>query len=155
MIRPKPHAHGQKVAHADRPPRGHGVVERPVGPRQDLAPRQLRQQPVDRLIEPQPAFLYQDHRRDGRDRLGHRGDAKDRIVPHRRAAGEVLRADRIEVRLAGPAHGGDDAGRRALLDVARQDVVHALEPRLRQAAFAHRPPPLAIEGFRSSGKSPK
>jgi hypothetical protein len=56
------HAHGQKVAQGDRPMREHGVVDRPVEPLQDLAPGQLRQQPIDRLVEPQPAFLHQDHR---------------------------------------------------------------------------------------------
>ena len=53
--------------------------------RQHLAVGQLGQPPVHRLVEPEPALLDQDHRRRGGDRLGHRGDAEDRVAPHRRA----------------------------------------------------------------------
>ena len=57
------HAKGEQVAHRDRPPRRHGVVERAVEPLQDSAVGQLRQQPIDRLVQPQPALLDQDHGR--------------------------------------------------------------------------------------------
>jgi hypothetical protein len=50
-------AEGQQVAHGDWPVRGHGVVERPVEPLQDLAVGQLGQQPIYRLVQPELAFL--------------------------------------------------------------------------------------------------
>ena len=41
----------------------------------------------DRIGDEQPSLLDQHHRRDRDDRLGHRIDAEDRVVGHRRAAG--------------------------------------------------------------------
>jgi hypothetical protein len=134
----EPHAERQQVAHGDRPLRRHRVVERPVEPPEDRAPRQLGQQPIHRLVQPELALLHQDHGRRGRDRLGHRGDAKDRVAPDRVAAAERLHADRIDVHLAAPAEQIDDAGHGAALDMAGHDVVHAAEPRRGQSSGAHR-----------------
>ena len=40
-----------------------------------------------RVGDLQPALLHEHHRRDPGDRLGHRGEAKDRVLGHRRAGG--------------------------------------------------------------------
>jgi len=75
MMMPKP---SRKVSRSRRVIdrlAGHRVVDRPVEPAQDPAVGQLGQQPVHRLVEPQPALLHKDQGRDGRDRLGHGGDA--------------------------------------------------------------------------------
>jgi hypothetical protein len=111
--------------------RGHRVVDRPLDPAQDPAVRQLGQQPVHRVVEPQPAFLHQDHGRRGRDRLGHRGDAEDRVAPHRLAAVGPP-ADRLDVHLVPPAHQRDEPGDVAALHVGGHDVPHPPEPRLRE-----------------------
>ncbi len=131
-------AEGQQVAHRDRPVRRHGLVERPVEPLQHLAVGQLGQQPIHRLVQSQLAFLHQDHRRRGRERLGHRGDAEDRVATHRVAAADRLEADRIDMRLAAPADQRDDARHVAALDIAGHDLVHAAEPRLGQSSGARR-----------------
>ena len=120
----------------DRPLRRHGVVERAVEARQHPAIGELGQQPIDRLVEAQRALLDQDHRRRGRDRLGHRGDAEDRVAAHRLAAAERLRADRVDVHLAAAADQRDEPRHAAALDVAGHDVVHAAQPRSESAAPA-------------------
>jgi hypothetical protein len=98
---------------------------------------QLRQEPIHRLVQPQLAFLHQDHRRCGRDRLGHRGNAEDRVPPHR-AAPERLLADRIDVDLAAPADERDETGELAARNIAGHDIVHAAKPRPGQSSGAHR-----------------
>jgi hypothetical protein len=104
---------------------------------QDLAIGQLGQQRVHRLVQPQGAILHQDHRRHGRDRLGHRGDAEDRATPHRVTAANRLRADCIDVGFGAPADQRDDTGHVAALDVAGHNVVHAGEPRRGKSSYAH------------------
>jgi hypothetical protein len=47
---------------------------------------------MDRLVERDAAFLEQHHEGHGGDRLGHRIDAENRVVPHRRLALEVGKA---------------------------------------------------------------
>ena len=160
--RPYPEPQGQQVAQRDRPVRGHGVFERPVKALENLAVGQLGQQGVDRIVEPQPAFFHQDHGRHGRDRLGHRGDAEDGVPPHRVAAADRLRADRIDARLAAPAGERDDTGRVAALDVPGHDAAHPVEPRPGESPAAHRllspdrlirprPPVLAARARRGTG----
>ncbi len=131
------HAEGQQVAHGDRPVCGHGVLKRPIETLQDLAVGQFRQQPIHRLVQPNLTFLHEDHRRRGRDRLGHRADADDRVAPHRVAAADRLHADRIDMHLAPPADQRDDTGHFAALHIAGHDVMHAAEPRLGQFTVAH------------------
>jgi hypothetical protein len=46
----------------------------------------------NRFVEPQLAFLDQDHCRNRGDGLGDRSDAKDRVAFHRRRIAEVERA---------------------------------------------------------------
>ena len=129
------HAHGQQVAQRDRAVRRHGVVERPVEPRSGPCGRRAPASSRSTGSSSRElAFLDQNHRGCRGDRLGHRGDAEDRIAPHRVAAGDDLHADRIDMHFAAPAHHGDDAGCCAALDTLGQDVVHALEPRPGQAA---------------------
>ena len=83
MIMPKPMRKVSRSRRVIGRLRRHGVVERPVEPLQHPAVGELGQQPIDRLVQPQLALLDQDHRRHRRDRLGHRGDAEDRVAPHR------------------------------------------------------------------------
>src|SRR5437899_12737511 len=45
------------------------------------------------IVYRQPAFIDQHHDADGRDWLGHRGDAEEGVLRHRRAAFQVLAAD--------------------------------------------------------------
>src|SRR5438094_401564 len=49
-----------------------------------------------------------------------------------------LRADRIDLHLAAPAHQHDDPGHVATLDIAGHDVVHAAEPRPGPPSAPHR-----------------
>ena len=57
------------------------------------------------------SFVVQHHRRDRRHRLGHRVDAKDRALGHRRARLEILHADSLEVgELAVAGDSRDSAG---------------------------------------------
>jgi hypothetical protein len=91
--RPIPEAEGQQVAEGDRAVGRHGVVERAVDGAQHPAVGQLRQPAVDRLVEAKDALLDQNHRRRGGDRLGHRGDAKNRVAPHRVGAADRLGAE--------------------------------------------------------------
>ena len=133
----KAHAEREQIAHGDRPLRRHRIVERGVERAQHAPPGQLGQQPIHRLVEAQHALLHEDQRRHGDDRLGHRGDADDRVARDRRAAAYRLRADRVDMGVAAPAHGGDDAGHLAALDIARHDIVHLREARRGQSRRAH------------------
>jgi hypothetical protein len=132
-------AHGQEVAQRERAVGRHGVVKRAVDRAQDLAVGELRQPAVDRIVEPDLRLLDQNHRGYGGDRLGHRGDAEERVAPHRLAASGRLQADRIDMHRAPPAHRHDDARHLAALDVTRHDLVHPAEPCSGQSAAAHAP----------------
>ena len=129
----KPHAKREQVTQRQRPDCRHGVIQWPVYPPQHAAVRQLRQQPVDGLIEPELALLNQDHCGHGRNRLGHRCDAEDRVAPDRIAPVPILAADGIHVRLAMPAEQRHNACHLAPLDMTCKDIVHAVEPRLRES----------------------
>ena len=74
------------------------------------------------------AVLEQRHDADGNDRLGHREDAEDRVVRHRRRGRRVLPADRVEpADLALPRHQHGDAGHGSLVDLALEGVRHPLQ----------------------------
>ena len=62
------------------------------------------------------------------DRLGHRGDAEDRVAAHRRGPVDGQGADRVDLHSAMPAHEGDEAGNLPAGDMAGQDVMEAAEP---------------------------
>ena len=51
-----------------------------------------------RIVEVEPPLLEQHHHGDRRDRLGHRVDAEERALAHRRARCQILIADRRRVR---------------------------------------------------------
>ncbi len=125
---------GQQIAQGDRPARGHRVVDRPLEPAQDPAVGQLGQQPVHRLVEPQPALLHKDQGRDGRDRLGHGGDAEDRVALHRPPTVGRGAAERLDVHLVAAAHQRDDPRHGAALHVTGHHVAHAPEPYLRESS---------------------
>jgi hypothetical protein len=74
----------QQVAQRDRPSGRYGVVERSFEAPEHAAAGKLGQQIVDRIVEAKLALLHQDQGGRGRDRLGHRGDAEDRVASHRR-----------------------------------------------------------------------
>ena len=126
----------QQVTHGYRPAGRNGVVERAIRVPHDHPVGQFGQQSVHRILEPQLALLHADHRCGGRDRLGHRGDTEDRVIVDGRAS-QVGRADRLDQRVASPAHRQHEPGYLAALDVARHDVAHAGQPRFRQSAAAH------------------
>ena len=107
---------------------GHRVVQLGVRPLQHPPVGQLGQQPVHRLVQPEQAFLDQDHGRDRGDRLGHRRDAEDRVAPHRLLRVRGHRADRVDVPLAPARDERHEAGHLASLDVAGHHVVQTLEP---------------------------
>ena len=140
MMKPKPGAERQQVAQGDRALRGHGVVERRVEPRQHAAIRELGQERIDRLVEPEHALLDEDQRRHGRHRLRHRGDPEDGVARHRVARAQRLQAERVDARLAAPVEQRDEPGDSAALHVPRQDVTHAAQARLRESAAAHSVP---------------
>ena len=50
---------------------------------------------------------------------------------------KVGRADRLDQRVASPAHRQHEPGYLAALDVARHHIAHAREPRFRESAAAH------------------
>ncbi len=126
-----PETEGQKIAQCQRATRRLGLIERPVEAFQDAPVGQLRQYAIERLIQPQSALFHQNHGRDGRDRLGHGGDAKQRIACDRLAAFQIPIANRLDARFAAPVEQRHDAGDFAPLDVRRKYLAHALEPCLR------------------------
>ena len=116
---------GQQVAQGDRAGRRpQPRLSRRVEPLQHVGSRQLRQDTADRLVERELALLDQLHRRDRGHRLGHRGDAKDRVLGHRRAGGKVAPPERALVNDAAVGRRqGYDAGHVAGLDGAPQHRV--------------------------------
>jgi hypothetical protein len=89
-----------------------------------------------RVRDEEPAFFVEHHRGDGRERLGHGGDAEDRVGGHRRASGLVTEADRLGIGDAAlPGDHDDRAGDASALDVGPQRLADAVEPRRREADF--------------------
>jgi hypothetical protein len=78
------------------------------------------QQPVHRFVEPDLAVLDQHHHRRGGERLGHRGDAEERVAGHRRRIAKRLGPQRQDVALVAAADQGHHARRIALRDMALQ-----------------------------------
>ena len=89
----------EQILDRDRPMGGHGVVELGVDRAQHAAVGELRQQLVDRLLQPQQALVDQRQRRRRGDRLGQRGDPEDRVALQRRVVAERRRADGVDVQL--------------------------------------------------------
>ena len=109
----------QQIAQRDRTPGRNRVVERAVDALQDPAIGKLRQERVDRIVERELAFVDQDHRRSRGERLADRGDAEDRVAPHRRLARQILHAGGRDMGLAVPADQGHNAGGQALFHLRR------------------------------------
>ena len=95
----------------------------------DLLVGKFRDEFRNGVAEQEMAILDQHHDADRDDRLGHREDAEDRVVRHRRARRRALPAERFEpADLAAPRHHHGRAGQGALVDLALERVRHALQP---------------------------
>jgi len=73
--------------------------------------RELRQKLRDRVAEDEPALLDEHHGGDRGERLGHRVQAKDRVLRHRRAGPRIALAEALEVRDLALARDEDDRTR--------------------------------------------
>ncbi len=99
----------------------------------DLLLGKLRNEFCDRVVEDEVAVLDQHHDADRDDRLGHREDAEDAVVRHRRGCGRALAADRIEpADLTAPRHHHGRAGEGALVDLALEGIRHPLQAGARE-----------------------
>ncbi len=95
----------------------------------DLLVGKFRNEFGDGVAEQEMAVLDQHHDADRDDRLGHREDAEDRVLRHRRGGRRALPAERIEpADLAVPRHHDGRAGDGSLVDLALEGVRHALQP---------------------------
>ena len=94
----------------------------------DLLVGEFRNEFRDGVAEQEMAVLDQHHDADRDDRLGHREDAEDRVVRHRRARRRALPAERFEpADLAAPRHHHGRARQRPLVDLALERIRHALQ----------------------------
>ena len=99
----------------------------------DLLVGKLRDEFRDGIAEEEVAVLDQHHDADRDDRLGHREDAEDAVVRHRRGGRRALPADRIEpADLAAPRHHHGRAGQGSLVDLALEGIRHPLQADARQ-----------------------
>ena len=73
----------------------------------------------------------------GRDGLGHRGDAENRVSADGIAAPDRPVPDAIHVHFAAPADEGDDARHLLALDEPGHHIVQAAQPLFGQTAGAH------------------
>ena len=97
---------------------GTRVVERCVDPSEHSAVGQFREQPVDRLVESEPAFLDEHHDRGRADRLGHRGNPEDRVAAHVSAVAERHLAEYECLNIGSVGNEADHARREARFNVA-------------------------------------
>src|SRR5579871_3906495 len=99
----------EQIPQCDRPRRllQNERVARPF--RDEHLTAKLRQILLDRILDRQFPFVGKDHDAGRRDRLGHAGDAKDRLLGHRRLRLQVRHADRLEA--DDPALASDDRHR--------------------------------------------
>lgn len=122
-------AERQKVTYGDRALGGHGIVELAVDRPQDPPVRQFRQESINRIVEPQPAFFDENHRGDGSDRLRHRSQAEERIRLHSRRAIEAKRANGIDVLRTSPTDHRNEAGQLTAINMTEQGFVQPRQPR--------------------------
>ena len=127
----------EQIADGDRAVGRHRVVDLAVERAQHAAVRQLGEQGVDGIVESQPAFLDEQHRRDRGDRLGHGRDPKDRVAAHRPVLAHGVDADRVDVHVARAGHHPHEARMRAVVHVALQHVAQPFESGLREPAVSH------------------
>lgn len=122
-----PRGKGQQLAQGECAIGGNGVADLAVETAQDLAIGEFGEEFVHGIVEPEAALLDQDQCGDRSDRLGHRGNPKDRVALHRRVPTMRECADGVDMDLVVPGNERDDAGNVATLDVSIHDVVHAVE----------------------------
>lgn len=130
--------------------RGIKVVGRALRVAQYHPVRQFREPAVDRIVEADPAFFDEGQRGSGDDRLGHRGDADDRIAPDRCLRLLVAPAERADVGfLAVAMDERDQTGDLAAIDLTLQDRAQAFQACCRHPATLillrcrHRVPPVS------------
>jgi len=122
----------QQVLDGDRPHRQR-ELHRAVALDADLLAGEFGNELGKRIVEQQFAVFHQHHDAERDQRLGHREDAEDAVLGHRRVGGRVLPALRLEpADLATPRHHRHHAGRRALVDLALEGVAHPLKPQRRE-----------------------
>ena len=121
------HAERQQVVERDRATGRDRVVEWTVDPPEDPPVGQLGKPRVDRLIQSQLALFDEHHRRRGEDRLGHRGDAKQRVAAHGLGAAERLEADGVDVHVVTLSDQAHHSGHFAVLDTSRHGGVQTFE----------------------------
>jgi hypothetical protein len=83
---------------------------------------------VHRIVEPEPAFLDQDHGADRRDRLGRRREPEDCVSLHLHVAVEGHGADRLNVLPPALVYQRYQTRRVASFHVTGQAGVHSREP---------------------------
>ncbi|MGY4193136.1 hypothetical protein ACVIM9_002477 [Bradyrhizobium sp. USDA 4520] len=109
----------QQMANGDRPLRRFGVVDRRRARPQHLAVSELRDEGLDRIVEPEAAFLDQQQRRAGGDQLGVGEDAEDVIGAQRNLRFLVGPSDAARVSDVAPDQNRPgDAGQEIVVDVA-------------------------------------
>jgi len=128
----------EQVPNGDGAFRGDSIVEGRRDRFQHPAVGELGNPAIDWIVEPDSAFLDQDHRRDRCDRLRQRGDAKDRIARHRRWVAHGHRAERHDEKVIVATDERDEAGHVSPFDVSGQRLEHAVEPWLRKTSRTHR-----------------
>ena len=105
---PEPERERQQPPHRHRTRGGKRVVERAVHPAEHPAVRQLRQQPVNRLIQVEQALADQSQRRRRRDRLRRRRDPEQRSALNRPPADREP-SERLDVHLVAMCHQRDQS----------------------------------------------
>ncbi len=122
----------QQVLHGHRPPKRH-QIELAVVLDADLLIGKFRDELRNGVAEQEMAILDQHHDAGRDDRLGHRKDAKDRIVRHRRGGRRALLAEGFEpADLTAPRHHRGHARDGSLVDLALERIRHPLQPDGRQ-----------------------
>src|SRR6476469_8230741 len=83
-----------------------------------------------RIVEGESMLFVQHHRRDRGDRFGHRVDAEQRALRHRRARLEILEADSLHITEATvPRDGSYSTGDLMFADITVQQVGSFVETR--------------------------
>src|SRR5215472_17863007 len=75
----KPGAVGEQIFECDGPVRGARILKRAFRRTQYPHALELRSEPGNGILKTKPAFVKQSKRQGRRNRLGHRGDAEDRV----------------------------------------------------------------------------
>ena len=124
-----------QVQHGDRSFGGHGLDRTLPGEdtlvqHRDAPVAELRQEPLDRIGQAEPAFLPQQQPGHAGDGLGHGGDGEQRVERHRRASVRAEMADGfVEDQAPMPRDGDDRAGQLAGFDLGVQRGDDPGEPR--------------------------